>query len=357
LALLGAARAESAPPSVTFKCTPAPVDCTGWYRSNVSIDWLVLPDDSDKVGCNDTTYTTDTAGTNEFCSASNPNDPDAAAVTVQLKIKVDKTPPVVTGGQPTRGADFNGWYNRPIAVAFAGKDLTSGIASCTAPTFSGPDGAAASVFGTCIDNAGNVSAPFGYGLSYDATAPPLSDLEAATGDRRVTLTWQTTGDTDSIQVVRTPGIGSKQASVVFRGPGRKFEDERVANGRRYVYEVNVMDAAGNVEDRTVTAIPRPHLVSPARLKAFTRSNPPVLRWTPVRRATYYNVQLFRNGRKVLSAWPTEARYRVKKRWSYLGQRRRLAPGRYRWLVWPGYGPRSKSDYGKRLGPMSFRVSR
>jgi hypothetical protein len=339
-------------PSITFKCTPAPQDCSGWYRTNVSIDWSVIPPEAKDVGCNDATYTADTPGTNEFCRAN-----DGTEITVQLKIKVDKTAPVVTGGQPARGADFNGWYNHPVAVAFSGTDLTSGIASCSAPTFGGPDGGAVSLFGTCIDNAGNVSAPFGYGLSYDATAPPLSALEAATGDRRVTVSWQTSGETESVQVVRTPGLGSEQASVVFSGPGRKFLDDDVANGRRYVYEVNVVDAAGNVRDRTVGAVPGPHLVSPSRLQAFRPGSPPLLRWTPVRRARYYNVQLFRNGRKVLSAWPTDANYRLKKRWTYLGQRRRLSPGRYRWLVWPGFGPRSKSDYGKRLGPKLFRVSR
>jgi hypothetical protein len=35
----------------------------------------------------------------------------------------------------------------------------------------------------------------------------------------------------------------------------------------------------------------------------------------------------------------------------------LAPGRYRWVVWPGFGPRSKSNYGQALGPRTFRVSR
>jgi hypothetical protein len=349
---LGAPAAAEAVPSVTFKCTPAPQDCSGWYRTNVSIDWSVIPPDAKDIGCNDATYTTDTPGTNEFCRAN-----DGTEVTVQLKIRVDKTPPVVTGGQPARAADFNGWYNRPVAVAFSGSDLTSGIASCTAPTFGGPDGSAALVFGTCIDNAGNVSDAFGYGLSYDASAPPLSRLEAATGDRRVTVSWRTTEDTDFVQVVRTPGLGSEGASVVFSGPGRKFADEKVVNGRRYVYEVNATDAAGNVEDRTVAAVPGPHLVAPPRLKAFSPGEPPVLRWTPVRRASYYNVQLFRNGRKVLSAWPTKANYRLKQRWRYLGQRRRLVPGRYRWLVWPGYGARSKSDYGKPLGPKQFRVLR
>jgi hypothetical protein len=349
LLVVGAERAEAVP-SVTFECTPAPQDCSGWYRSNVSIDWTVLPTGAQDVGCNDATYTADTPGTNEFCRAN-----DGTEVTVQLKIRVDKTPPVVTGGQPVRGADFAGWYNHPVAIAFSGSDLTSGIDSCTSPTYGGPDSSAASVFGTCVDKAGNVSSAFGYGLSYDATAPAVTGLTAAAGDRRVAVTWRAPGDVAALEVVRTPGLRSASSSVVFQGPGRKFEDTAVKNGERYVYSVRVRDAAGNWDDGTVAALPRPHLVSPARLMALRQ--PPVLRWTPVRRATYYNVQLFRDGRKVLSAWPEKARYQLKKRWSYGGKRRRLAPGKYRWLVFPGYGPRSKSNYGERLGPTSFRIRR
>jgi DNA-binding CsgD family transcriptional regulator len=51
--MLYAAQRAEAVPSVTFKCSPAPVDCSGWYRSNVSIDWTVIPDDARDVGCID----------------------------------------------------------------------------------------------------------------------------------------------------------------------------------------------------------------------------------------------------------------------------------------------------------------
>jgi hypothetical protein len=87
------------------------------------------------------------------------------------------------GGQDAAGchrrptgarADINGWYNRPVAISFGGSDRTSGIEACTATTYGGPDSAAASVTGTCRDRAGNVSAPFGYGLRYDQTAPLIS---------------------------------------------------------------------------------------------------------------------------------------------------------------------------------------
>jgi hypothetical protein len=36
--------------------------------------------------------------------------------------------------------------------------------------------------------------------------------------------------------------------------------------------------------------------------------PPRLEWTPVRGARYNNLQLWRNGRKILSTWPAQARY-------------------------------------------------
>ena len=151
-------------------------DCTGWYRSNVSIEWTVLPRDATKTGCADKTFTTDTQLTvSVFCRA----DDGAVGHDRRGEISVDKTPPVVTGGQPARGADTNGWYNHAVGVEFAGSDLTSGVASCTATTYGGPDSAAAQRGRDCTDE-GQPSAPFGYGLKYDETAPIVT---AARTDR------------------------------------------------------------------------------------------------------------------------------------------------------------------------------
>jgi hypothetical protein len=420
--------ADARVPSVTYKCTPAPEDCSGWYRTPVAIDWTVIPSDAGTIGCQDKTFTADTPGTNEFCSA----DDGSATVTVQLRIKVDKTPPVVTGAEPGRFADSDGWYNRAVPVAFAGSDLTSGVDSCTQTTYGGPDSASASIQGTCVDRAGNVSAPFGYGLkydetapvvstvtperppdhagwftapvrfaveaadatsglaacptityggpdtataslagvctdragnvarrpfelSYDATAPALDGLKTAVGDRRVRLRWTAAADVRSVEIVRTPGVGKEPSTVVFSGQGASFVDARVVNRRRYAYAVRVVDAAGNLGSGTVIAVPRPHLLAPASAAVVKDGRPPMLRWTPVLKASYYNVQLFRDGRKILSAWPRQPQLKLRRRWRFADHRRRFVPGEYRWLVWPGRGARSKGDYGRRIGQRVFTV--
>jgi hypothetical protein len=428
LVLLLTAPTAQAVPSVTYKCTPAPADCSGWFRSDVAIKWTVIPSDATVVaGCQPTTLSTDTTGTNVFCSV----DDGSATVTVQLKIKVDRTPPAVTGGSPARAADSNGWYDHAVGIVFSGADLTSGIDSCTSTTYDGPDSAAASLSGTCTDKAGNVSPAFAYGLKYDATAPTLtgvssdhaatadhwfnrpvtfaatavdamsgladcppvtyagpdsatgsvtavcrdqagnvasravavkydttppavSELSAAVGDRSVTLHWQAEGG--AVQISRTPGVGGAAQSVVFDGLAARFIDTKVANRDRYTYAITAGDAAGNVTTRTVVAVPRPHLISPGNRAVLRAGRAVVLRWTPVRRANYYNLQLFRNGRKVLSAWPARPSYRLRGRWTHAGRHFRLAPGRYRWLVWPGHGARAKSDYGQRIGRRTFTVA-
>jgi hypothetical protein len=73
-----------------------------------------------------------------------------------------------------------------------------------------------------------------------------------------------------------------------------------------------------------------------------------LTWRARPKAKYYNLQLLRNGRKVLSVWPTVARYSLPSRWRYRGHAYALSAGRYRWYVWPGYGPRAAHRYGRLL---------
>ena len=120
-----------------------------------------------------------------------------------------------------------------------------------------------------------------------------------------------------------------------------------------------VDAAGNVASESVAVTPEAdasskHLLSPGAASSLSR--PPMLRWRKIARASYYNVQLFRNGKKILSAWPTKPHYQLRRTWTYGGKRHRLGKATYRWLLWAGYGTRSEHRYGKLLGKRTFIVT-
>ena len=113
-----------------------------------------------------------------------------------------------------------------------------------------------------------------------------------------------------------------------------------------------VDSAGNISSaRSVKVRPRGKLWSP-RDGGVVRVAP-VLQWAKVTRATYYNVQLWRNGRKILSRWPTRPAYELRMRWRYGGRIRNLRDGTYLWYVWPGFGDRERGRYGRMLGSATF----
>jgi hypothetical protein len=266
-------------------------------------------------------------------------------------LKYDATAPTVSGATPARAPDANGWYNHPVAVFFRGSDETSHVDACTSTTYGGPDAPKANVTGTCRDNAGNVSDGFAYGLAYDATPPALTSVGVTPGDRVAVLRWQTSADTARVEVARFAGK-STAGVAVYRGTGDSYTDKGLRNGLRYRYAVTAFDAAGNTATRSVFALPRAPLFSPpAGAKV---SAPPLLAWTAVAGAGYYNVQVWRRG-KIFSAWPSGTKLRLHASWTYNGRRYRLSPGRYRWYVWPGRGPRSANRYGPLLGSSSFVV--
>jgi hypothetical protein len=347
-----AACVTTAPASaqIVVSCTsPALADCAGvyWHTDDVLIDWTVDPSYA-RVGCVDELIG-DTRGAQRGCTASRAGHTASETVTV----KVDQTPPIVTGATPSRAADANGWYRSPVQVAFSGTDATSGLLGCTTATYRGPDSGAASVGGVCRDVAGNVSAPTAFGLRYDTTAPTITEAEVVTGDHAVRLKWAVVG-ASGVQIWRSPGLHGEPQLLVGTGPGGTVEDERVRNGRRYRYSLSAVDPAGNSTSHMLSAVPGRRLLAPAR--GARVATPPLLRWTKVRGARYYNVQLFRNGHKILSKWPARPRLQLERTWRYRGKRRRLVDGaRYRWLVWPGRGRRVRNEYGPLIGRRAFVV--
>ena len=434
LALIPSARA-AAPYAPIPTCSPGPVACPSWHTANVAISWQFEPGWT-QVNCDSRPVTEDTATEQRSCSVSyGPDDVYSRTITVRR----DATPPQVTAMTPSRPADSGAWYRQPLTVAVAGADATSGIASCSSPSYSGGDGAAVAVSGTCSDAAGNTSAPAsfafkydatpptvspsvdrppdgkgwyrkpvtvsfagsdatsgvaactaptrysgpdqanasvagscrdaagntaeaGHRFQYDATAPALAKTEAKVDKGVARIGWERAGDVVEVELVRSPGINGAKSTIVYRGNGAAFVDKTVKAGIRYRYEISVADMAGNVTTKAVTAATAATTAKKstsllAPVAGAVVKEPPLLRWKAVKGAAFYNVQLYRNGLKLLSTWPGAAKLKLARTWTYAGRRYRLQPGVYTWYVWGARGTRAKPVYGKVLGSSTFSVKR
>jgi hypothetical protein len=339
---------DKTPPAVTPSPARAP-DSNGWYNHPVAVSFSGTDGTSKIASCSSATYSgpddanTAVAGT---CTDNAGNVGQAS-----FGLKFDGTAPSVAA-VPARPPDANGWYNHPISVAFAGADATSGIASCSSASYSGPDNPSKALTGSCTDKAGNVGGA-SFPFKYDSTPPSLSKLAATAGNRRLDLTWVASSDTKLVQVSRASSARGVKAGVVYSGTGARFRDTRLKVGARYRYTVTATDQAGNSVSKTLAVTATGPLLAPAPAQAVSR--PPMLRWTTVKGAAYYNVQLVR-GKKILSAWPATNHFRVPRSWVFEGHRYRLHRGVYRWYVWPGFGTFSANRYGSVLGGSSFVFS-
>jgi hypothetical protein len=345
LALLLVPAALAAGPTISYTITSGTQGDNGWYRSAVTakIDVAGAADTSCPV-----VKTFRVSGDSLSCTATD----GTSTIQFQLQFKIDTDAPAVTSSAAARAPDRNGWFNHAVTVAFGGTDATSGIATCSSVNYGGPDSATAAVSGTCQDNAGNVSAASSFPLKFDATAPSLARVALRFVDGAAMLTWKRTADTASIEVTRSPGRRGKAPSAVYRGDGTRFRDASLKPGIAYRYTLTSSDRAGNRAITRVRAQVRA-LYAPAP-GAKVRAGA-VLHWLGAKQATYYNVQLFRNGRKVMTAWPLAPKFKLPRSWAYEGHRYRLARGTYRWYVWPGIGDRAQAKYGRMLGGSFFRV--
>jgi len=82
----------------------------------------------------------------------------------------------------------------------------------------------------------------------------------------------------------------------------------------------------------------------------------MLKWRGVKKAHFYNVQLYRKGRKLLSLWPSRTSLKLHKRWSYQGRSFRMTRGSYTWIVWPAFGSRKTPRYGSMVGQSTFKIA-
>jgi HYR domain len=201
-----------------------------------------------------------------------------------------------------------------------------------------------------------VSVSFVVRVSDSVPPPPPTDVIVRGDTASVKLRWRLPADRDiaGTEIVRYPG-----AFVVFHGTGTSFTDTDIKAGGSYRYLISSYDWADN-RARPIpvhTSAAKAKLAEPQDWAQLTQ--PPLLAWAPVSAADYYNVQLWAIGkgasRKVLSIWPTSTRVQLASRWAFGGKKYALAPGRYRWYVWPGLGQLSDGRYGDLIGSHVFVV--
>jgi hypothetical protein len=332
----------------------------GWYRGSshgnyVVLHWTVTDPNhviTGTAGCEAAIKIAGPSdGTTRTCTAT--TDTGSTSVTTST-IKIDADPPAGLAAAATRAADANGWYNHAFGVTWQASDATSGIAGCSSLTYSGPDAGTGSIAGGCTDNAGNTSSS-SFAFHYDATAPVLSGVSVDSRAESDMLHWKSTSPTDTA-VIRRVARGARADRTVFRGAGASFSDKKIKADVEYRYIVRSFDQAGNAS-KEVSVVALPKVVTLGQAQYVPRAaEQPILRWSGVRGAEYYHVQLFRRGKRILAAWPRTPELTLRPTWKWQGRRYRLAPGRYRWYAWAGFGQRDAANY-KLLGKADFVVAR
>ena len=200
------------------------------------------------------------------------------------------------------------------------------------------------------------------------TTPPaeVTNLRVSAGDGFASLRWTNPTDPDfqGVTVRRIQAGKTAQNVSIYDGGGTSLTDRGLKNGSQVRYRIKTRDRSGNESAGiVVSALPKAALFAPLENAVIT--GPPLLQWISYPGARYYNMQLFRVGRggqaqaltatKILSAWPTTTRFKLKRTWRYGGKRYTLSPGKYRWYVWPGLGKRAANKYGPMLGDSAFTV--
>ena len=205
---------DTAPTSVSGAPDRA-ADHNGWYNHAVTIQFTG----------NDATSGID------VCSHPQYDGPDGTALTVNghctdvagndsadvpsSAFKFDKTNPANVSGAPDRAADHNGWYNHAVGIQFAGDDATSGIDTCSHPSYTGPDGTGITVNGSCTDVAGNTSASVASSsFKFDKTNPTLNPSVSPNPVVLNGSATATAGAGDATSGVESSSCGSADTSSV-----------------------------------------------------------------------------------------------------------------------------------------------
>jgi hypothetical protein len=244
-------------PAITGAAPTRGADANGWYNHAVAVAYTGTDGLSGLAGCDVLTYggpDSATAGVAGGKCRDGAGNESAAGPAVGFKY--DGTAPTVGGGNPGRGPDSGSWYNKPVDVAFAGADGLSGIAGCSSGTYSGPDGASASMSGSCSDLAGN-TAGGSFALSYDSTPPDITGANPARPpdangwhNHPVSFAFAATDDTSGVESCGSPTYsGPDRAEASVSGSCRDHAGNSASKAFPLKYDATPPEVTGATADR------------------------------------------------------------------------------------------------------------
>ena len=333
------------------------------------------------------TDTTATEGTHDYAVLARDAAAHPGVLSSSFKVVFDKTAPT-SGGAPTAQVLASGQVN--LAWPAAGDSL-SGVAGYVVRRAGGATPPAAADAGSavcapaapgCSDAAAGTGV-WSYGVfARDAAGnvaligtvanvavvdktPPLAPTKLtvtrAKSKRKTaaitfTLHWvkPTAADLDHVVVVlnlkRAP-VGPADGKTVYHGLGTSAK-LKLRSGQNGYIAVYAVDHSGNYSLKPIRKLVTLAALIPLRplTGSVVRDSSPELTWKATKGSTYYNVQVFRNGKRMLVGWPGKASYRI--------PAGKLKPGTYVWFVWPAVQHKgSTPTFGKLIGRAIFRYKK
>jgi hypothetical protein len=195
-----------------------------------------------------------------------------------------------------------------------------------------------------------------YAWVVDRTRPlAVVRFSARAGYRIVRLSWTKPIDVDydHVRIWRKRAGATSWRRLADRVTADSLADRTVSNHVLYLYRIISFDHAGNASTARLTSGWPTPILRPA-YDAVVHT-PPLVDWRSVRNATYYNMQVWRNGRKILSVWPGASSYRLRSSWTFQGRRHMLSGGRVTVYLWPGFGSKAAARYGPLYGRTRFTL--
>jgi hypothetical protein len=317
------------------------------------------------VGCNPSSGSTFPLGeTKVTCSAVDASGNHSASRRFDVVVQHGPTPavPLLTSnvGALTNDTNVGFSFETSDGASLDCKlDSPSGqgtFASCTSPrTYTQLRDGSYLFTVRATNSIGNISVA-SFSWVVDTTPPArVRQLRSSFGSGWVRLSWRNPTDVDYRRVsIWRRKVGAPSWRFLATRKGRTtFRDDTVPNDTRFEYALRSVDRARNASPGAKIEGRASRILKPAF--GSLHDSPLLIDWTFVRNAAFFNLQLWRDGRKILSVWPSRSEHRLRANWSYNGSRYSLRSDRYRVYVWTAFGPKSHPDYGPLLGWTEFRM--